>query len=142
MQKDAYWYQQSGVIPYRIAAHATRHDNSIEIVLITSRKRKRWIIPKGIIEPGMTAYESAEKEALEEAGILGEVSSKAISKYRHQKWGGTCEIVVFPLKVNMLLEKWDEMHLRQRKWMSIDTARRSVRNATLKQLIADLPQLL
>ena len=37
--------EQSGVIPYRIM------DGQIEVMLITSSGGKRWVIPKGLIEP-------------------------------------------------------------------------------------------
>lgn len=137
-QKEAWWYKQSGVIPYRIVKNKPGDKLSIEILLITSRKRKRWIIPKGIVEPGMTAHESAEKEAIEEAGILGKVSSQALGSYQHQKWGGTCEIEVFPLEVETILTEWPEMRIRQRKWMSFDEARKSIRSEQLKQIISSL----
>jgi 8-oxo-dGTP pyrophosphatase MutT (NUDIX family) len=57
------------VIPYRI------RDGKIEVMLITSSTRKRWIIPKGMIEPDMTPQDSAAKEAWEEAGIIGQVAT-------------------------------------------------------------------
>ena len=60
-------FKQSAVVPYRLVK------NEIEVLLITTRKG-RWIIPKGIIEPELSAAESAAKEALEEAGVKGEVS--------------------------------------------------------------------
>ena len=43
-EQDISYIEQSGVIPYRI------QEGKIEILLITSLKKKRWIIPKGIIE--------------------------------------------------------------------------------------------
>ncbi len=140
-QKEIWWYTQSGVIPYRAVKNTNPGGNlTIEILLITSCKRQRWIIPKGIVEPGMPAHESAEKEALEEAGILGTVSLQALGTYRHKKWGGTCDVEVFPLEVDTVLEEWPEMHIRQRKWMSPDEAIACVRNERLKQLIALLSE--
>ncbi len=43
-----YFYNQSAVIPFRF-----RRDK-LEVLLITSRRRKRWIIPKGIVEQDLT----------------------------------------------------------------------------------------
>jgi hypothetical protein len=40
-QKTSKVLQQSGVIPYRIIAR------KVEILLITTRKRQGWVIPKG-----------------------------------------------------------------------------------------------
>ena len=77
-------YRQSSVLPYRLIG------NRVEIMMITSTKRKRWILPKGIVEPDMTPAESAAKEAMEEAGVEGEVSPVSIGKYHYKKWGGLC----------------------------------------------------
>ena len=57
------FFKQSGVIPVL--------DN--RLVLITSRKSERWIIPKGYVEKGLSPSESAAKEAYEEAGLIGVV---------------------------------------------------------------------
>lgn len=65
-------YRQSAVIPYRFGA------DGLEVLLITSRKRKRWVLPKGVVEPGMTPAGSAEKEAFEEAGIEGRVDDRPL----------------------------------------------------------------
>ena len=56
-------FQQASVVPFRI------RDGVTEVLLITSRKRKDWILPKGIVEPGQTPQEAAAMEALEEAGV-------------------------------------------------------------------------
>src|SRR5262249_26119697 len=41
------------------------------VCLITSSNGKRWVIPKGLIDPGHTAGESALLESWEEAGLVG-----------------------------------------------------------------------
>ena len=74
-------YRQSGVIPYRLGS------GDVEVLLITSLQKKRWIIPKGIIEYGYSHQESAENEAYEEAGIEGQIDPSPIGEYRLQKWG-------------------------------------------------------
>jgi 8-oxo-dGTP pyrophosphatase MutT (NUDIX family) len=63
---------QSGVLPYRVTA------GKVEVLLVTSTRRKRWIAPKGWIALGLSAAESAAKEALEEAGVSGHVVTPAI----------------------------------------------------------------
>ena len=64
-QVPAWMYRQSAVIPYR------KRPNGLEVLLVTSRKGTRWVLPKGVVEPGMTPAASAAREALEEAGIRG-----------------------------------------------------------------------
>ena len=46
-------------------------DDALANAGITSRNGKRWVIPKGWIDPGQTAGETALQEAWEEAGLTG-----------------------------------------------------------------------
>ena len=71
------FYQQSAVIPFR------GRGNSLEILVITSRRKRRWVVPKGVKEPDLSPQDSAAKEALEEAGIEGDVFPAAIGSSRH-----------------------------------------------------------
>jgi 8-oxo-dGTP pyrophosphatase MutT (NUDIX family) len=57
--------RQSGIIPYR------RELDVLQVLLITSRKTGRWVIPKGNIGKGHNARQAAEREAYEEAGVRG-----------------------------------------------------------------------
>ncbi len=116
MQKPTYWYQQSAVLPFR------RATSGLQILVITSRRRKRWILPKGIIEPGMSPQDSAAKEAFEEAGIRGVVSAHSIGSYSQKKWDGVCHIDVFPFEVTEILDEWPECMFRQRRWVAPDDA--------------------
>ncbi|HUF09179.1 MAG TPA: NUDIX hydrolase [Rhodothermales bacterium] len=124
-------YRQSGVIPHR------RRDGRIEILLVTSRNGRRWVIPKGIIEPHLSPRRSAEKEALEEAGIKGRVSRKSIGSYTYEKWSGTCHVEVFEMKVERVEAKWQEQ-VRTRRWFAISDAASKVDQKKLKQLIREV----
>jgi len=86
-----------------------------KIVLITSRRKKRWIIPKGVIELGLAPEDSAAKEALEEAGVVGSVSPRELGRYEYEKWGGVCTVRVFEFHVHRSLESWDECEIRDRR---------------------------
>lgn len=83
-------YQHSAALPYLI------QPDGLKVVLITSRKRGRWIIPKGEIEPDLTAWDSAAKEAWEEAGIEGLIATEPLGTYAHQKWGVPVRCRCFP----------------------------------------------
>jgi phosphohistidine phosphatase len=61
--KPDYFYRQSGVIPVR------KTDEGVEVLLVRSRSGRRWVIPKGIVEPCLSPAASAPKEAEEEAGV-------------------------------------------------------------------------
>jgi len=133
---DESWLCQSGVIPFKVK------DGKIFVLMITSRRKKRWIFPKGIIEPSYSATESAAKEAEEEAGVKGRVYPEAIGTYTNYKWGGKCSVVVYPMKVKEELKKWDEAYLRTRKWMKIDEAKSATDNKEIAVLIEKLPDFI
>ena len=107
------FYYQSGVIPFLF------EKGRLRILLITSRSGKRWVLPKGLIEPGLSAVESAEKEAFEEAGIKGKVYRKPLGRYRYWKWNGVCQMTVLPMEVKGLLKSWPECNFRKRRWVSL-----------------------
>lgn len=136
MKKPDNYYLQSGVLPYRIL------DEKIEILLITSRNKKKWIIPKGIIESGMKAYESAALEALEEAGVIGEILQDPLGNYKVKKWDGICEVLVYPMKVENETKQWLEDSFRERKWFSVDEAKEVIERGKLKKLLKELEELL
>jgi phosphohistidine phosphatase len=124
-----YYYRQSAVIPYR-----PRSGGGVEILLITTRKRRRWIVPKGVVEPDLEPAESAVKEAFEEAGIRGSVAREPIGAFEYVKWGGTCRVSVFPMEVDEVLASWPE-DFRGREWMTPDRAADRVREPDLRELI-------
>ena len=126
------WYSQSGVIPYRIK------NEKLQILLITSRRKQRWIIPKGIIEDGLMPQESAAKEALEEAGAIGIVGNEALGKYKYKKWGGKVKVKVYPMVVKSLLDNWDEIEYRERMWYPFNEAKEILEIKKLKKLFERL----
>ena len=134
--RPSWFYRQSGVIPFR------QLDGRLEVMLVTTRRHKGWIIPKGIIEPGLSAAESAVREAWEEAGICGAIRSVPVGEYQYAKWGGTCTVQVFLFRVDEVLERWPEAAIRGRIWVSPEEAGVRVREEGLQPLLARLPDLL
>ena len=124
---------QSAVLAYRIVG------NRPEILLVTSRTRGRWVLPKGMISAGMTPPESAVKEAWEEAGVAGSVSGSCLGVYRYMKTRRcgvrSCAVKVYAMKVTAMLPKWPEQRMRRRRWMSIDEAICRVMDRDLKRLL-------
>lgn len=133
MGKGSGYIEQSAVIPYRL------RDGQIEILLITTRKKKRWIIPKGIVEANMTPHASAAKEALEEAGIIGEAFSEVLGSYTYQKFGGTCRVKVYLLRVDLLQPCWLEDKDRDRQWFSLSEAIEQIKQVEVQQMLKSLP---
>ncbi|MBR4159700.1 MAG: NUDIX hydrolase [Spirochaetia bacterium] len=129
-------YIQSGIIPFR------RQDDHIEILLITNKKKDKWGIPKGLVESGLSASESAQKEAFEEAGIYGRIYKPSLGKYSIKKWDGKCRIKVFAMEVTQTLDKWPEDILRRREWYSVEEAAGKIKNRKLQAMILGLPEFL
>lgn len=126
-------YEQSGVIPYRVV------DYGIEVLLITSRRSGSWIIPKGVIEPELSALDSACKEAWEEAGVRGGTAPDPLGSYQYAKWGGTCTVTVYLLRVDSVANDWPECQVRRREWMPLEKAAAAVENPGLCELIKRVP---
>lgn len=123
--------QQSGVIPYR------RTDAGLEILLVTSGTRKRWIIPKGNLEPDLDVLESARLEAYEEAGVRGRIAPEPIGSYLHDRRDKPpANVTVFLMEVEEVLpdDEWPESSYRERKWMALPDAADHVLEDGLKKL--------
>jgi 8-oxo-dGTP pyrophosphatase MutT (NUDIX family) len=88
------------------------------VCLITSRNGKRFVIPKGWIDPGQTAGETALQEAWEEAGLVGSLGREPIGSYLYEKEGETYHVTVFVMKVTSVAQDWPERSFRQRSWVS------------------------
>jgi phosphohistidine phosphatase len=131
--RPAYYYTQSSVIPYRV------QNGKLEILVISSSKKKHLVVPKGIKDPGLTPQESAAKEAWEEAGVEGEVAADALGEYSYEKWGATCTVSVYPMKVTRTVPEyeWEERH-RGRAWMPPDEAADRLKQQELRPLVKAL----
>ena len=128
--------QASGVIPFRQTPPSG--DGHLEVLLITSRKTGRWGIPKGALEPGITAQQSALLEAFEEAGVQGRVGDHALGVYmRHSR-----NILVFPMEVQAISPNWPEEKSRQRRWFALPQAAQAVEEEALRRMILDLERIM
>jgi 8-oxo-dGTP pyrophosphatase MutT (NUDIX family) len=135
-QKPLYYFDQSGVISFRYKKR------KLEVMLITSMGGRHWIIPKAIIEPNLSAQEFAQQEAFEEAGIRGKVIPESIGEYQYSKWGGICNVKVFPFLVEEIADEYPESNFRKRTWVNIDNAVSLVDIKKLEKLIKQLPVFL
>jgi len=109
MATSAHHVLQAGAIPVRAG----------KICLVTSSNGKRWVIPKGVIEPGQTAGETALQEAWEEAGLTGVLQPEPLGSYLYEKWCGICHVTVFLMQVSDEAAAWPEHDLRIRSWVSL-----------------------
>jgi len=131
--RPAYYYNQSGVIPWRL------RNEEPEILVILSSNRKHWVVPKGIKEPGMSPRESAAEEAREEAGVEGIVGAEPLGSYVYRKWGAATTCEMYPMEVIRELppEEWDESH-RERTWVTPQQAAAQLKQSALGPMVEAL----
>ena len=108
-----------GVIPFQIT------DDKISVLLVTSIRTKRWILPKGNLKSNESHKKGCLREAFEEAGIDGKIlkdfpmtmvmPDKTVSK-------DEISVIFYPMLVENQAETWPEQDRRERKWMPLDAA--------------------
>lgn len=129
---------QIAALPYRTTGTAT--DAPVEILLVTSRETKRWVLPKGNMMRGLAAHEAAAHEAYEEGGVRGSICPSPIGAYQYRKKKRTgawlmTDVDVYPVRVTAELDEWPEMKQRERRWFPLSEAADMVDEDDLKQLI-------
>lgn len=134
--------QCSSLFPYTII------DGEVRFLLVTARGSGRWLIPKGNIDAGLTPAQAAAKEAYEEAGIRGKITTdtplgfftsfKALKSERKRP----VTVEVYALLVDRQLKRWPEREQREVCWMSADDAAKSVKEPGLTQLMLRLKGIL
>ncbi|CAM5529019.1 8-oxo-dGTP pyrophosphatase MutT (NUDIX family) [Aquamicrobium terrae] len=126
--------QQYGALPWRLGR------KGIEVLLITSRRRGRWIVPKGWLVKGRSPAQSAAREAFEEAGVIGRAYPAPIGDYVYMKFGEDgsaepCRVTLFSLHVQGTLINWREKEQRQRRWCAADEAPDVIAEPDLSRLV-------
>lgn len=135
-KEKVYDFNQSCVIPFRT------NQGQLEILLITSIRKKNWIVPKGYIEFNFSAFESAKKEAYEEAGVIGTNETYELGWFELQKKNGISLIKIFSMEVTEELKDYPEMNLRKRKWFAYDEAVEKITLPEVKPFFVKLKERL
>jgi 8-oxo-dGTP pyrophosphatase MutT (NUDIX family) len=121
--------------------YRTRRDK-VQILLVTSRGTKRWIVPKGWPMEGKTPAASAMVEAWEEAGVTGIADGSCLGVYSYEKVMGDgdelpCLAMLYPVAVKSIAKKFPEAGQRRRRWVSRKKAAQLVAEPELARLILD-----
>ncbi len=127
---------QFGALCYRL------RKKKVEVLLITSRTSKRWIVPKGWPMDGKTPAECAAIEAWEEAGVSGVSDGRCIGIFSYSKATDDlgelpCVAMVFAIEVQSMADTYPEAAERKRRWMSRKKAARLVDEPELSRIIRD-----
>ena len=109
--------RQVAAIPFRLTA-----DESFEVMLVTSRTTRRFIVPKGWPMKGKNGRKAATIEAMEEAGVLGKTLKQPAGTYSYWKRLANrfvhVDVIVYLLEVTEELANWQEAKRRQRAWLT------------------------
>jgi len=135
MGKKSATAKQYAALPYRKS-----RKGDLEVMLVTSRETRRWIIPKGWPLSGVEPHNLAALEAMEEAGLQGNVTEIAIGSFHYDKKRGDgsivhCEVDTFLLEVVQQMPAWPEQDQRTTKWFAPEEAASLVQEPELRDLI-------
>jgi len=130
---------QYGAVPYRFSPIG-----EIELLLVTTRETRRWMIPKGWPIRKLSPVKTAMQEAYEEAGVSG-YGGPAVGKFRYLKVLRSgppqlCEVQAFPLRVQQELDDWPERKERERRWFKPGEAADAVEEPSLRDLLTNFPE--
>lgn len=130
--------RQVAALPWRRDSAGAR-----QVMLVTSRETRRWIMPKGWTIDGLSEAASAAQEAYEEAGVRGWIAPTPIGVFDYDKRlsrGRTkaVRVAVFPLQVVQELDDWPERAERVRGWFTPDHAATLVQEEGLSALLRAL----
>lgn len=127
--------QQFAALPWRVS-----EENKVEVLLVTSRDTRRWVIPKGWPMKGRKPHIVAAIEAQQEAGLHGKVEKSKLGDFEYEKrmkGGGAvdCVVEVYALRVEQQRKKWREKGQRVTYWFDYAVAAQQVDEPGLKELI-------
>lgn len=127
-------FRQFGALPFHFGSNGAPH-----IYLVTSRGSGRWIIPKGNPIRGLAPHKVAAREALEEAGLVGQVQRGCIGTFefaRRRRGSETiCYVDVYLLQVDRQLRRWAEAGQRSVRSCDLATALALITSPGLSRLI-------
>jgi 8-oxo-dGTP pyrophosphatase MutT (NUDIX family) len=125
----------------RYAALPIRKSRSgTEVLLVTTRKRRHWIVPKGRREKQCEAHITAANEAFEEAGVVGKIQKQPLVTFSQRRKRRKRKVIVkvFRLSVRKQLKQWRERGERRLRWLTPKQAANKIRYKPLKAVLRDL----
>jgi 8-oxo-dGTP pyrophosphatase MutT (NUDIX family) len=129
--------RQVAAIPFRAGV-----GGKLEVMLVTSRQTRRFIVPKGWPMKGKSGRKAATIEAQEEAGVTGKTLKEPAGTFTYWKRLSDSfvrvNVTVYLLKVTEELADWQEAGRRQRAWLSPAEAALLIDEPELATLVKSL----
>lgn len=136
----------AGCIPYRSLVESNGATSEkiveVEVLMINSTSGPGLLFPKGGWENDESVEEAALREAVEEAGVRGEImhflgnyffKSKTLQDEFSPE--GKCKAAMFALQVTEELGCWPEQSTRQRSWLTISEASQRCRHPWMREAL-------
>ncbi|KDP40551.1 hypothetical protein JCGZ_24550 [Jatropha curcas] len=136
----------AGCIPFRyrdcVENGDADSDKVVEVLMINSTSGPGFLFPKGGWENDETVEEAAVREAIEEAGVRGDLMD-FIGNYHFKSKTlqdeccpeGLCKASMFALLVKEELESWPEQSTRTRSWLTISEAVANCRHKWMEEAL-------
>lgn len=116
----------------------------INLLLVTSSTRGRWILPKGNLERGENHKDACLREAYEESGAWGRVLEHLPieTKITSQAKGPikSMRVVYYPLLLEELRATWPEEKKRRRRFVDLEEAEEFLDKKEFKEVINHIRQ--
>lgn len=118
----------AGCIPFRYRdindeASDDEQKKLVEVLMISSQSGPGLLFPKGGWENDETVEEAAAREAIEEAGVRGDlVQLLGFYDFKSKQPEAMCRAAIFALHVKEELASWPEQNTRHRSWLTVPEA--------------------
>ena len=114
-------------------------EEGLRYLIVTSRRTRRWIFPKGSVNADETAPTAAARELAEEAGAIGEAAAEPVGRYSTLKLTDAglmpLDIVLYPVRIRELQDAWPEAAKRERRLLPVEEASRLLATPEMVDLL-------
>jgi 8-oxo-dGTP pyrophosphatase MutT (NUDIX family) len=107
---------------FQVAAVCYRRNGSTVEFLLINTSAGRWTFPKGRVNDGLSPVAAAEREALEEAGVIGRIEPRHFASYLHNRRDQELLIRAYLMEVHRVSPPM-ERH-RTPRWVDFKQAKR------------------
>ncbi|WP_420410680.1 NUDIX hydrolase [Roseibium sp.] len=112
----------------QIAALCVReNDGGREVLMVTSKSSRRWILPKGWPIMSRKPHRTAAIEAYEEAGVVGKARKKPFASFKSYKGADAglrlkTDVLVYRVDVDEMVRNYPEKGKRTVTWVPVEKA--------------------
>ena len=113
-------------------------EDSLHVVIVTSRADGEWILPKGNFETDLTNDEVAALEAWEEAGLRGLVKRSSETQIDLEIRKEPTRLTCLRMRVDEIADSWPEDHQRERRIVRVRKAHDLLRKSGFSKILDEM----